>query len=111
MNATSANFAAGVDEMAHAGLAAAPSQLVKPPRVAASPCALECRYVQTVPLPSRGRDGYLLVIGEVVGIHIDDRFISDGRVDTAAMRPIARMGYSEYAVVTPETRFSLRRPG
>ena len=35
----------------------------------------------------------------MVGIHIDDRFIKDGRVDTAAMRPIARCGYADYAVV------------
>jgi hypothetical protein len=35
----------------------------------------------------------------VVGIHIDDRFIKDGRLDTAAMRPIARCGYADYAVV------------
>ena len=49
-----------------------------------------------------------MVIGRVVGIHIDDRFIHDGRVDTAAMRPIARLGYSEYATVTEAWR--MRRP-
>jgi flavin reductase (DIM6/NTAB) family NADH-FMN oxidoreductase RutF len=50
------------------------------------------------------------VIGQVIGIHIDDRFIRDGLLDTAAMRPIARAGYHEYFVATPETRFSLNRP-
>ena len=49
-----------------------------------------------------------LVIGRVVGIHIDDRFIKDGRVDTAAMQPVARLGYSEYATVTEVWR--MRRP-
>ena len=49
-----------------------------------------------------------LVIGRVVGIYIDDRFIEDGRVNTAALRPIARLGYSEYAVVTEV--FRMRRP-
>jgi flavin reductase (DIM6/NTAB) family NADH-FMN oxidoreductase RutF len=40
-----------------------------------------------------------VVFGQVVGIHIDDRFIANGRLDTAAMAPIARCGYSDYAVV------------
>jgi flavin reductase (DIM6/NTAB) family NADH-FMN oxidoreductase RutF len=112
MNKTSAPFDRGVNEMACAGLEAAPSRLVKPPRVAASPCALECIWLKTVPLSDL--DGRVLdnhiVIGQVIGIHIDDRFIRDGLLDTAAMRPIARAGYHEYFVATPETRFSLNRP-
>ena len=107
MNVTSASVASDVDEMVLAKLTPAPSRLVKPPRVAESPVALECRYLQTVQLPGT----YRLVIGEVVGVHIDERFIKDGRVNTAALRPIARLGYSEYAVVTPETTFRLKRPG
>ena len=43
-----------------------------------------------------------VVFGQVVGVYIDDRFIKNGRLDTAAMKPIARCGYDEYAVV--ETR-------
>ena len=52
--------------------------------------------------------GRHVVFGQVVGVHIDDRFIVDGRLDTAAMRPLARCGYDEYAVV--EQVFSMRRP-
>jgi flavin reductase (DIM6/NTAB) family NADH-FMN oxidoreductase RutF len=113
MNLTSAVLPRGENEMDHAGLAAAPSRLVKPPRVAAAPAALECKWVQTVPLNplGGGEPSYYLVIGQVVGIHIDDRFIVDGLVDTAAMRPIARSGYRDYFVATPETRFSITRPG
>jgi len=108
MNATSAGVAPGVDEMALAGLEPAPCRLVKPPRVAAAPAALECRLFQIVPLPTRGA-GHFVVIGEVVGVHIQDRFIVDGRVDTVAMRPVARMGYGDYVVV--EGKFAMRRPG
>jgi flavin reductase (DIM6/NTAB) family NADH-FMN oxidoreductase RutF len=99
--------------MDHAGLEAAPSRLVRPPRVAEALAALECRWLQTVPLnPLGGGDpSYHLVIGQVVGIHIDDRFIVNGLVDTAAMRPIARSGYRDYFVATPETKFSITRPG
>jgi flavin reductase (DIM6/NTAB) family NADH-FMN oxidoreductase RutF len=113
MNRTSAALPRGENEMAHAGLAAAPSRLVKPPRVADAPAALECKWLQTVPLTplGGGEPSDHLVIGQVVGIHIDDRFIVDGLVDTAAMRPIARSGYRDYFVSTPETRFSLTRPG
>ena len=53
---------------------------------------------------------YFLVIGEVVGVYIDDAFIVDGLVDTAAMRPIMRAGYREYFVATPETKFAMTRP-
>ncbi|RDI61003.1 flavin reductase family protein [Microvirga subterranea] len=113
MNLTSAVLPRGENEMVHAGLAAAPSRLVRPPRVAAAPAALECKWLRTVPLNplGGGEPSYYLVIGQVVGIHIDDRFIVDGLVDTAAMRPIARSGYRDYFVATPETKFSITRPG
>ncbi|MBB4039985.1 flavin reductase (DIM6/NTAB) family NADH-FMN oxidoreductase RutF [Microvirga flocculans] len=113
MNLTSAVLPRGENEMKHAGLEPAPSRLVKPPRVAESPAALECKWLQTVPLIplGGGEPSYYLVIGQVVGIHIDDRYIVNGLVDTAAMRPIARSGYRDYFVATPETKFSITRPG
>jgi len=112
MNATSGSFPRGTNEMMEAGLIAAPSILVRPPRVESSPCALECKWLQTVRLNDiNGEmiDRYV-VFGQVVGIHIDEKFIKDGLLDTAAMRPIARAGYHEYFVSTPDTKFSMRRP-
>lgn len=109
MNATSAHVGPEVDEFDLAGLTKAPCRLIGVPRVAESPVALECRLYQVVPLPDD--DGHAddhMVIGRVLGIHIDDRYIHEGRVDTAAMRPIARLGYSEYATVTEAWR--MRRP-
>ena len=101
MNATSAQFAHGIDEMVRAELEPAPSTLVKPPRVAACPCALECKLLQIVSVDdAHGIPADCqLVIGHVVGVHVDDRFIVDGRLDTAALKPIARCGYDQYAVV------------
>jgi flavin reductase (DIM6/NTAB) family NADH-FMN oxidoreductase RutF len=110
MNATSAPFAHGINEMERAGLEAAPSRLVKPPRVKASPCALECKLIKIVALETADGapvDGHV-VFGQVVGVHIDDRYIVDGLLDTAAMKPIARCGYDQYAVV--ESVFSMKRP-
>lgn len=110
MNATSASLPRGISEFEHAGLTAAPSSLVAPPRVAESPCALECRVVDIVELRDVKRHsiGAFLVLGQVIGVHIDDAFIRDGRLDTAALRPIARCGYADYAVV--DEVFALPRP-
>ena len=110
MNATAASLARGESEFAHARLEPAPSRLVRPPRVAASPAAFECRVTEMVKLKDMdGRDsGRRLVLGRVVGIYVDERFVSKGRVDSAAMRPIARGGYDEYSVV--ERVFSMPRP-
>jgi len=107
MNASSAHVT--TDEFELAGLTKADSQIVKPPRVAESPAALECCLHRIVPLPDDDGNAHnFLIIGRVLGIHIDDRFIVDGRVDTAAMRPIARLGYSEYATVGEA--WKMRRP-
>ncbi|WP_303978174.1 flavin reductase family protein [Dongia mobilis] len=109
MTATSASLPAGTDESALAGLAMVPSTIVAPPRVAASPVALECRYLQTVELPSLDpEEPNAVLFGDVVGIHIADHLIADGRVDITRAKPIARMGYSLYAVV--EETFRMVRP-
>jgi flavin reductase (DIM6/NTAB) family NADH-FMN oxidoreductase RutF len=111
MNLSSAPVAPGVDEFELAGLTKAESRLVKPPRVAESPAAFECRLWQTLALPKPGRgEGYTLVIGQVVGVYIDDALIRDGRVQTGAMRALARLGYMDYAVLEPETVFQMNRP-
>ena len=112
-NMTSASVPYGVDEFPIGDLTAAPSHLVKPPRVKESPAALECKFWKTVELPplyAGGEPRNWVVFGQVVGIYIDDRFVKDGIVDTGAMRPIGRLGYMDYAVVTPETMFTIDRP-
>ncbi|HTQ77611.1 MAG TPA: flavin reductase family protein [Burkholderiales bacterium] len=110
MNATSAGLERGESEFAFAGLAAAPCRRVRAPRVAASPAAMECKVTQVVRvLDLEGREtGGVVVYGQVVGFHIDTRFMKNGRFDLAAVKPIARCGYDEYAVV--EGVFSMQRP-
>jgi flavin reductase (DIM6/NTAB) family NADH-FMN oxidoreductase RutF len=98
---TGISYPRGINEMIEAGLEPVPSRLVKPPRVKASPCALECKLLQIVDLDDldgKPSDRHV-AFGQVIGVYIDDRFIKDGRLDTAAMRPIARCGYADYAVV------------
>ena len=108
MNLTSAHVSRSVSEMAEAGLAPAPSVKVKPPRVAASPAQLECRYLQTIELPANRQPGNFMVIGEVVAIHIDESVVTDGRVDMLKLKPVARLGYLDYTVV--DNVFAMKRP-
>lgn len=110
MNMTAAPLERGDSEPDFAALDMAPSRLVAPPRVAASPAALECELIEVKRL--QRRDGtaldYWLVLGEVVGVHLDETFIRDGRVDMEAMRPIARCGYNDYVVA--DRVFQMDRP-
>ncbi|MEO3427209.1 flavin reductase family protein [Pelagibius sp. CAU 1746] len=109
MNMTSASAPAGTSEAEIAGLELVPSELVKPPRVAASPIHLECSYLQTVDLPSDIPDSRnAVVFGQVIGIHIDDSVLTDGLVDMAKVKPIARLGYMDYCLV--EEVFTIHRP-
>jgi len=110
VNSSAATLPPEIDEFALTGLETLPSELIKPPRVKGAPAHLECVYLQTVPLFSKDgvRNGFDLVLGEVVGVHIDDQFVKEGMVDTAAMRLIARLGYLDYSV-TDEV-FALKRP-
>jgi flavin reductase (DIM6/NTAB) family NADH-FMN oxidoreductase RutF len=110
MNETAAPMPHGQNEMERARLASAPSVLVKPPRVAATPCALECKLVRIIQMETHRHEPLdtHMVLGEVVGVHIEDRFIVGGILDTAALKPVARCGYDQYAVV--ESLFSMARP-
>ncbi|MCW8087409.1 flavin reductase family protein [Sabulicella glaciei] len=102
MNVSSDTLPAGASEFEAAGLEAAPSQVVAAPRVAASPASMECKVVASMQL--RDLEGTMLsgwlIIGQVVGVHIDDAFLRDGRFDTVAAQPLARCGYRDYAAVT-----------
>jgi flavin reductase (DIM6/NTAB) family NADH-FMN oxidoreductase RutF len=102
MNISSGALAEGDSEFAAAGLEAAPCRIVKAPRVAAAPAALECKVVHSMRL--HDVDGVALqgwiIMGQVVGVHIDPAYLRDGRFDTAAAQPLARCGYRDYATVT-----------
>ncbi len=99
MSQTSRPVPPEVDEFELAGLETQPSELVKPPRVKASPIHLECVYHQTLELPcdiEGGRNA--ICLGRVVGVHVRDEFLTDGKVDIARIKPLARLGYQDYTV-------------
>lgn len=98
MNATSGEYGPEVDEFAHAGLASAQAESVDAPYVANAPAVLECRLFKEVEL-----DGsvHTLVIGEVLRVRLDDRFLIPGThfADTAALRPVARLWGNLYGTL------------
>ena len=107
MNLTSGEYDASVNEFELARLAMAPSQVVKPPRVAASPVSFECKLYQILdfsPLPQSGS----LVIGKIVSIHVDDEHMKDGKLDRNSLDLIGRMGGIQYTRTTQ--RFEMVRP-
>jgi flavin reductase (DIM6/NTAB) family NADH-FMN oxidoreductase RutF len=102
------------DEFDFAGLAKAPSRLVAPPRVASAPVAFECVKTQIVRLETRAGEALdsWLVLGEVVGIHIDEALIVDGDYVTTRAQPVLRGGGSgDYFEVREDALFRMRRPG
>lgn len=101
MNITSAQTPQGEDEFARADIEKSLSTTLKHvvPMVKASPIKFECTYHSTVRLPGNPPMGTVdIIIGRVVGVHISDE-VTDGLVDLSKVKPIARCGYFEYAVV------------
>lgn len=101
MNTSSGSWE-DADEFDLAGLEKRQCREIDCPMVAAAPAVLECRAVRILDdLPStREHASNVMVIGEVVGIHIRDEVIEDGRVDVLKFNPVARLGYMDYATVT-----------
>jgi flavin reductase (DIM6/NTAB) family NADH-FMN oxidoreductase RutF len=101
INITSRFLPPEVDEAALAGLEMVPCRIVSPPRVAASPVHLECRFHCSLTLPGNVFDQvHHVVIGRVVGVHIrDDAITRDGRLDVIKLRPLARLGYHDYTTI------------
>jgi len=99
VNQTSIDAPHGIDEFNVFNLKKRKSRIVKPPLIAESPVNLECRLFKKIDLKTKVKNQNIMIIGEVVGIHIDDKFIKKGKIDSLAMRAISRMGYAEYSEV------------
>jgi len=110
MNLTSARVPHHVNEFELAGLTEAPSHMVKPPRVGESPAALECKLLRVVQLNDLSGEliEHYLVLGQVVGVYIDDGYIHEGVIDATELQSLARLGYRDYAVV--DNVFQMTRP-
>lgn len=103
MVASSAPFPPDEDEFQAGGLEQLPSHHVRPPRVAKAPAHLECRLCKVVRIdPSNDSESESQVIfGRVVGIHMrSDLVDAQGRFNTVAAQPLARLGGFKYLTTT-----------
>jgi flavin reductase (DIM6/NTAB) family NADH-FMN oxidoreductase RutF len=108
-NLTSAEFGPEVDEWDAADVEPAPSEVVRPERVAASPASFECRVKEIVELGTEEKQSNSLVIGVVERMHVSDDVLFDGyKVRPDAMRLVGRMGGSYW--VRTRDHFELSRP-
>ncbi len=110
MNASSAPLPRDRSEFPHAGLTPAPCRLVRAPRVLEAAASLECRVLEI--FSPKTLDGEAisdqLVIGQVVGVHIAERCLVDGRFDMTRAGTIARCGYNDYLGL--DGLFEMSRP-
>nr|WP_316654220.1 flavin reductase family protein [uncultured Gellertiella sp.] len=99
MNASSISVPYGTDEFAIAGLTPVTGRLVDAPYVGEAHAVLECRVTEIHhPATLSGDEAdTVMTFGQVVGIHLDEGMIRDGRIDMAAIRPVGRLGYMDYS--------------
>jgi len=105
MNRSSGPWAAGVDEFADAGIEKADCEVIDCARVAAAPASLECKLTQIVHLPGAAN---FVVFGEVIGVHMREDCVVNGRFDVTRFNPLTRLGYMDYSVIREV--FSMERP-
>ncbi|MER2606107.1 MAG: flavin reductase family protein [Siculibacillus sp.] len=110
VNDSSAPLPRDRSEFPHVGLTPAPCRLVRAPRVLEAAASLECRVTEIFsPRTLDGTEcGNQVVIGQVVGVHIAERCLTDGRFDVAKAAVIARCGYSDFALA--DHLFQMARP-
>lgn len=108
VNAASEEFPYGVSELEKVGLTAVPSSWVKPPRVKESPVSFECRLEKTVEVGDGSRGSSTLVIGRVLGMHVADSVLTDGKIDYRKLKPLARLGGAQW--LKGGEVFELKRP-
>ena len=105
MNKTSGNFPKDADEFKLANLEKSDCVFLDIPRITKSPASLECKLFKILKLPGLKNN---MIIGRVIGIHINDKILKNGIFDVLAYNPVARMGYKDYTIV--KDTFELERP-
>jgi flavin reductase (DIM6/NTAB) family NADH-FMN oxidoreductase RutF len=107
MNLTSGEYAPEVDELALAGLTAAPGVKVRAPRLLEAPISLECRVDRVIPV---GRGPHSLVLGEIMYFHVRDELYdrTTGRIDMHRLRPVGRLAGNLYSHI--HDIFEMMRP-
>ena len=102
MNNSSANAPTGVSEFEHYGIEQAPSKIIAPPRVAKANAALECKVTSVIETNDieGNLTGAVIIIGQVVGVHLNDEVLRDGRFDVNLAEPVSRLGYMDFGLTS-----------
>ncbi len=110
MSLASCEYERGVDEFVKAGFTPVASTLVRPPRVAESPAAFECKVLQVIEMGDQG-GAPNLVICQVLLAHFHDHILdARGRVDTTQVDLVARMGGDWYCRAHGPALFEVPKP-
>ena len=107
MNQCSAEYPEDVDEFKESGLTPIQSTVVKPPLVKEAKINMECKLTKLVEIGNKPGSGSI-VIGEVVYFHAHEDVYQDGKIILSKLKPIGRLGGTEYCRVTDN--FNLPRP-
>ncbi|WP_310619371.1 flavin reductase family protein [Flexibacterium corallicola] len=110
MNQSSRMVEESVSEFDLGRVTPVPGQMIEVPRVREAKAALECKSlsVQRLVDLEGSETNQWLILGQVVGIHIDDSVLKNGLVDTSKLGLLSRLGYMDYAVI--KDVFTLDRP-
>lgn len=110
MSLSSTEYGQGVNEFVKSGLTEAASEKVKPPRVAESIAAYECKVNDVIPLGDEGGAGNLIIC-EVLLVHIKDEVLNEqGMPDPIKADLVGRMGADWYCRANGEALFELPKP-
>lgn len=110
MSLASTEYDKGVNEFVKAGLTEVSSTLVKPPRVAESPVAFECKVLQILPVGEEGGAANLIIC-EVVMVHVNEDVLDkDGKIDPFKLDSVARMGGDWYCRANGNALFEIPKP-
>jgi flavin reductase (DIM6/NTAB) family NADH-FMN oxidoreductase RutF len=106
MNQCAATLPYGENELVRAGLTAAPSTVVKPPRIAESPASLECVEWGTLQIGENR-----VVLGLIKRLHLRDELFNreKRRVNSDKLQMIGRMASPHWYCRTRD-RFEMIRP-
>ncbi len=109
MSLSSTAYEKGVNEFTKAGLTQVPSEKVKPPRVGEAPVAFECSVTKIIELAETPGAGNL-ILAKVELIHINEKYLTDDRLDTKKLDLVGRMGGSWYTRSSGDSLFEIPKP-
>ncbi len=109
MSLSSTAYEKGVNEFIKAGLTPVPSETVKPPRVGEAPVSFECGVTEIIELADTPGAGNL-ILAKVQRIHINDTYLTEGKLDTQKLDLVGRMGGNWYIRANNEALFEIPKP-